>query len=299
MKKITINKIILYLLNNRKFKFLSDKTFIKLEYRLYFNKKLNLNNPQTFNEKIQWLKLNDRKDIYTKMVDKYTAKECVKQIMGDDIIIKTYGVWDKFEDIDFNILPNKFVLKPTHTSGDVFICEDKNNIDKNKLENQVRKWLKREYYYLHREWPYKNIKPRIIAEEYISNKDKTGLIDYKFYCFNGKSEYTMLCTDRESGMAKFYYVDRNGNFIKEMSYDGMKLKDESKLIIPDNLSEMFEIAEKLTQGLMFCRLDMYNVDGKIYFGEYTFYPSSGYDNTRIKKCEEYLDKSLKIDIKEN
>lgn len=257
-------KIILYLMNKNYLSFIPDKTFLKMKYKLMMGTKLDLENPKTFNEKLQWLKLHDRNPEYTKMVDKYEAKEYVANIIGKEYIIPTLGVWDKFDDIDFDALPNEFVLKPTHTSGNVFICKDKSKIDYKKLKKQVNKWLKRDYYRIHREWPYKNVKPRIIAEKYMENKDHTNIKDYKFYCFNGQADYVMICTGRETGHPKFYFYNKEWNFMRNMSNDGIKLegKLEEK---PIGIEKMFEIAEKLSQGIKFVRMDLYNVNEKIYF----------------------------------
>lgn len=268
-------KIILYLMNKNYLSFIPDKTFLKMKYKLMMGKKLDLENPKTFNEKLQWLKLHDRNPEYTKMVDKYEAKEYVANIIGKEYIIPTLGVWDKFDDIDFDALPNEFVLKPTHTSGNVFICKDKSKIDYKKLKKQVNKWLKRDYYKIHREWPYKNVKPRIIAEEYMENKDHTSIKDYKFYCFNGQADYVMICTGRETGHPKFYFYNKEWKFMRNMSNDGMKLegKLEEK---PIGIEKMFEIAEKLSQGIKFVRMDLYNVNEKIYFRRIYVFPSSGF-----------------------
>mgnify|MGYP004614013477 FL=1 len=268
-------KIILYLMNKNYLSFIPDETFLKMKYKLMMGKKLDLENPKTFNEKLQWLKLHDRNPEYTKMVDKYEAKEYVANIIGKEYIIPTLGVWDKFDDIDFDALPNEFVLKPTHTSGNVFICKDKSKIDYKKLKKQVNKWLKRDYYKIHREWPYKNVKPRIIAEEYMENKDHTSIKDYKFYCFNGQADYVMICTGRETGHPKFYFYNKEWKFMRNMSNDGMKLegKLEEK---PIGIEKMFEIAEKLSQGIKFVRMDLYNVNEKIYFRRIYVFPSSGF-----------------------
>ena len=268
-------KIILYLMNKNYLSFIPDETFLKMKYKLMMGKKLDLENPKTFNEKLQWLKLHDRNLEYTKMVDKYEAKEYVANIIGKEYIIPTLGVWDKFDDIDFDALPNEFVLKPTHTSGNVFICKDKSKIDYKKLKKQVNKWLKRDYYKIHREWPYKNVKPRIIAEEYLENKDHTSIKDYKFYCFNGQADYVMICTGRETGHPKFYFYNKEWKFMRNMSNDGMKLegKLEEK---PIGIEKMFEIAEKLSQGIKFVRMDLYNVNEKIYFRRIYVFPSSGF-----------------------
>lgn len=257
-------KIILYLMNKNYLSFIPDETFLKMKYKLMMGTKLDLENPKTFNEKLQWLKLHDRNPEYTKMVDKYEAKEYVANIIGKEYIIPTLGVWDKFDDIDFDALPNEFVLKPTHTSGNVFICKDKSKIDYKKLKKQVNKWLKRDYYRIHREWPYKNVKPRIIAEKYMENKDHTNIKDYKFYCFNGQADYVMICTGRETGHPKFYFYNKEWNFMRNMSNDGIKLEGELEEK-PLGVEKMFEIVEKLSKGIKFVRMDLYNVNEKIYF----------------------------------
>ena len=285
-------KIILYLMNKNYLSFIPDETFLKMKYKLMMGKKLDLENPKTFNEKLQWLKLHDRNPEYTKMVDKYEAKEYVANIIGKEYIIPTLGVWDKFDDIDFDALPNEFVLKPTHTSGNVFICKDKSKIDYKKLKKQVNKWLKRDYYRIHREWPYKNVKPRIIAEKYM--EDQTGeLVDYKVYAFNGKCDYVMTCVDRAKGETKFLYYDKNWNLKKEFSFDGLKYGQTINVARPKNLDKMFGFAEILSKDIPFVRVDFYEANGNLYFGELTFFPSAGFDNTRTKECQKYLDEMLK------
>ena len=287
------SNILLYLMNKNFFKWIPDEKYITIKYKLEMNQKLNLKEPKTFNEKLQWLKLYDRKPEYTKMVDKYEAKKYVADIIGEEYIIPTLGVWDKFEDIDFTKLPNQFVLKPTHASGNVFICKNKDEIDYKKLKKTVQKWLKRNYYLVHREWPYKNVKPRIIAEEYM--EDQIGeLIDYKVYAFNGQCDYVMVCFDRIKGETKFIYYDRNWNIKKEFSKDGIKYGDTIKIEKPKNLDKMFEFAEILSKNIPFVRVDFYESNGNLYFGELTFYPSAGFDNTRTKDCQEYLDRALEI-----
>ena len=287
------SNVLLYLMNKNFFKWIPDEKYIKIKYKLEMNQKFNLKEPRTFNEKLQWLKLYERKPEYTKMVDKYEAKKYVANIIGKKYIIPTLGVWDKFEDIDFTKLPNQFVLKPTHASGNVFICKNKDEIDYKKLKKTVQKWLKRNYYLVHREWPYKNVKPRIIAEEYM--EDQIGeLIDYKVYAFNGQCDYVMVCFDRIKGETKFIYYDRNWNIKKEFSKDGIKYGDTIKIEKPKNLGKMFEFAEILSKNIPFVRVDFYESNGNLYLGELTFYPSAGFDNTRTKDCQEYLDKQLKV-----
>lgn len=287
------SNILLYLMNKNFLKWITDEKYITIKYKLEMNQKLNLKEPKTFNEKLQWLKLYDRNPEYTKMVDKYEAKKYVADIIGQEYIISTLGVWDKFEDIEFDKLPKQFVLKPTHTSGNVFICKDKEKINYKQLRKMINKWLKRNYYLVHREWPYKNVKPRIIAEEYV--EDETGALkDYKVYSFNGKCDYVMVCVDREKNETKFIYYDKNWNIKKEFSKDGIKYGDIIKIAKPKNLDKMFEFAEMLSKNIPFVRVDFYEENGNLYFGELTFYPSAGFDNTRTKECQEYLDRTLEI-----
>ena len=289
----TFKEIIKILMNKNMFWWIKDEEYVKIKYKLEMNKRLNLQDPKTFNEKLQWLKLYDRNPEYTQMVDKFEAKKYVANIIGKKYIIPTLGLWDKFEDIDFTKLPNQFVLKPTHASGNVFICKNKDEIDYKKLKKTVQKWLKRNYYLVHREWPYKNVKPRIIAEEYM--EDQIGeLIDYKVYAFNGQCDYVMVCFDRIKGETKFIYYDRNWNIKKEFSKDGIKYGDTIKIEKPKNLGKMFEFAEILSKNIPFVRVDFYESNGNLYLGELTFYPSAGFDNTRTKDCQEYLDKQLKV-----
>lgn len=287
-------RILIYL-DNKNIIRLKDETFLKILFKVNLKQKLNLKNPNTFNEKIQWLKLNDRNAEYTKMVDKYEVKNYVANIIGEEYLIPTLGVWDEFDKIDFNKLPNQFVLKCTHDSGGIVICKDKEKMDINEAREKLSKSLQNNYYYSWREWPYKNVKPRIIAEKYMENKNGSGLVDYKFYCFSGKCDYVMLCTERDTGNTKFYYFDRQWNIQKEMSNDGKALGNNNLNITkPTNLDTMFEIVEKLSLGIKFVRIDLYNIDEKIYFGEYTFYPSGGFDNERTDETMNYLNEKLKL-----
>lgn len=274
MLKKYIVKVLLKLDQKRIIR-LPDDIYLKLKYWVMMGKKIDLDNPKTFNEKLQWLKLHNRNPEYTKMVDKYEAKEYVAKIIGKEYIIPTLGVWDKAEDIDFEKLPNEFVLKCTHDSGKVIICKDKSKIQKKEIIKTLTKALKCKYYSIAREWPYKNVKPRIIAEEYMENKDHTSIKDYKFYCFNGQADYVMICTGRETGHPKFYFYNKEWKFMRNMSNDGMKLegKLEEK---PIGIEKMFEIAEKLSQGIKFVRMDLYNVNEKIYFRRIYVFPSSGF-----------------------
>lgn len=294
LKYFKYPSMILVTLSKRNIIKVSDETFLKILYKFNINKELNLENPQTFNEKLQWLKLNDRKDIYTTMVDKYEVKKYVSDIIGEEYVIPTLGVYDSFNEIDFEKLPDKFVIKCTHDSGSTIICKNKKNFDMKKARKKINKALKYNYYYVGREWPYKNVKPRIIIDEYIEDNIRHELVDYKIYAFNGQCDYVMVCFDRFNGETKFIYFDRKWNIKKEFSKDGLKYGENIDLSKPKNIDKMFECAEKLSQGIQFVRVDFYEANGKMYFGELTFYPSSGFDNDRTRKCQNYLDNKLKI-----
>lgn len=286
--------IIIYLMNKNFFFFLSDKLFLKWKFKILMGYKLDLNNPQTFNEKLQWLKLYDRKPTYTKMVDKYEAKEYVKNIIGEEHIIKTLGIYNSFEEIDFEKLPNQFVIKPTHTSGDVYICTDKSNINYKELENKIKKWLKRKYFYIHREWPYKNVKPRIIIEEYLSDLKEGSLLDYKIFMFNEKLAYFLICSDRNTNL-KFTFFDKNGKFIN-MTQDGEP--NDKKLSLPDNYKEMVAMAKRISKGTIESRIDFYDINGKIYFGEITFFASAGFGKFEPNEWDKKIGDMLKLPMKE-
>lgn len=256
--------------------FIPDDLYIKLIYKYKMNKSLNLDNPSLFNEKLQWLKLNDRKYLYTKLVDKYGVREYISEKIGKQYLIPLIGVYDRFEDINFDRLPNKFVLKTTHDSGGVVICRDKSNFNINKARKKLNKSLRRNYYYTWREWPYKYVKPRIICEEYMKDKSHEDLKDYKFMCFNGSVKCILVCSDRNSFEGvKMDFYDEKWNRIKcKRPNHPNSIEDIEK---PKNLDEMLDLSIKLSSNIPFIRVDFYEVNGKIYFGELTFYPASGFD----------------------
>ena len=247
-----------------------DERYLSLFYLINFGKKPNLETPQSFNEKMNWLKLRDRRDVYTTMADKYAAKTYVAERIGPEYVVKNYGVYDRWEDIDFDSLPNKFVIKGTHDSGGAFICKDKNTFDFKEAEQRIKHNLRINYFFPLREWPYKNIKPRIIVDQLLDDHSGSELRDYKFWCFNGKPT--------------FMYVTNKGKVIKENFYD-MDFKPISidhgfERTIPEyekptNFDKMKELAAQLSAGIPFVRVDFFNVDGKIYFGEFTFYDWGG------------------------
>ena len=251
-----------------------DKIYLEKVYKLRMGRKLDLDNPQTYNEKLQWLKLYDRKPEYTKMVDKYAVKDYVAKKIGAEHIIKTLGVWDKFDDIDFTTLPNQFVLKTTHDSGGVVICKDKNVLNMKEARKRIEWSLNRKYYYIWREWPYKDVKPRIIAEEYMVDESGYELKDYKFFCFNGKVKALFVAKDRTkvNEETKFDFFDENFN---HLPFTNGHPNSEPPYFKPENFEKMKELAEKLSIGIPHVRVDFYNINGKIYFGELTFSHWSG------------------------
>lgn len=252
----------------------SDERFVKWKYYLNFHKKLDLENPKTFNEKLQWLKLRNRHDEYTQMVDKYEAKRYVASVIGEEYIIPTYGVYDSFEEIDFTSLPQQFVLKCTHNSGGVFVCKDKTFFDIEGARKQVNKWLKKNPFWKNREYPYKNVKPRIIIEQYMEDESGYELKDYKFFCFDGTAKYIFVASDRgvDNEETKFDFYDMEWNLLPFTNGHPNSNKQMKK---PDNFEKMIELSEKLSQGIPHVRVDLYNINGQIYFGELTFFHWSG------------------------
>ena len=273
LKAAIINpkKLVLWTLN-RCAKLLPDKLYLKLKFRLHMNKWMDFDNPQTFNEKLQWLKLNDRNPLYVSMVDKVDTKKYVASIIGEEHIIPTLGVYNSFEEIDFDKLPNQFVLKCSHDSGGVIICKDKSQLDMDNARKVLSNGLKRNYYYQTREWPYKNVKPRIIAEQFMVDESGIELKDYKYYCFDGKVKMMFVATGRPYD-TRFDFFDTNFNHLPvKQGYDWAD-KPISK---PLGFDEMISLAEKLSKNIPHVRIDFYDINGQIYFGEMTFFDSSGW-----------------------
>ena len=249
-----------------------DDEFLKLEFEVLLGEKLKLEAPETFNEKLQWLKLYNRKPEYSTMVDKHSAKEYVAERMGTDCIIPTLGVWDCFEDIDFDTLPEKFVLKCTHDSGGVVVCKDKNKLNRRKAKSILEKSLKCNFYLRHREWPYKNVKPRIIAEQFLEDMDE--LVEYKMFCFDGKVKMILVCKGQaHSGGRTNDYCDVN---LQRLPFTSLNPNSAGELKVPDELPQLISFAETLSKGIPQLRVDTYLADGKIYFGELTFFHNSGF-----------------------
>lgn len=266
-------------LNHRGYlKFLPDKIFLKLIFWVRTGKRLNLKNPHTYNEKLQWLKLYDRKDKYTTMVDKYEVKKYVSEIIGEKYVVPLLGVWDSVEDIEFDKLPEKFVLKATHNSGGIVICRNKTSLDIETVKNKLSTVLKKNYFFYLREWPYKNVKPRIIAEKLMENskqKENTNLNVYKIFCFDGKPEIIQTIQNDKTPDETIDYFDVSWNLLDlKQSFPNSK----TPLGKPSTLEEMLSLAAKLSKGVAFLRVDFYDVNEEIYFSEFTFYSDSGMAN---------------------
>ncbi len=253
---------------------LPDKTFIRWTYYLNHGRALNLDNPQRYTEKLQWLKLYYRDPMWTKMVDKYAVKELVSERAGEQYVVRTIAVWDSPHEINWDALPNQFVLKTNHDSGNngVFIVKDKSKMDTAALSRKINRSLGTDTSKAGREWPYRDVKHCVFAEKYL--EDATGeLRDYKFFCFNGKVKYLFIATERQSGgEVKFDYFDADFNHLDITQRHPMSGKKIEK---PAMFEQMKELAAILSKGLPEVRVDLYEVDGRIYFGEYTFFHHGG------------------------
>lgn len=276
---------------------MSDEEYLKKLFYASMGKTLNLDNPQTFNEKLQWLKLYNRKPEYTTMVDKYEVREYIAQKLGTEYLIPLLGVWDTPDEIDFNKLPDRFVLKCNHNSGlGMYICQDKSKMDVGQVKKELWKGLKQDYYLTGREWPYKNVKRKIIAEKYMEDDAVHELRDYKFFCFNGRCKCFKVDFNRFVEHRANYY-DPQGHLLDF----GEKIcpPDSTKnIVLPENLAEMISLAEKLSVGFPFLRVDLYDVNGKIYFGELTFFPASGFGEFTSEEWDERLGSWIKLPKKE-
>lgn len=270
------------------FKWLPDTVYIKLFYYAETGKCLNLKEPVLLNEKLQWLKLYNRCPEYTIYSDKVKVKEYIKNRFGEDIIIPTLGVWENAEDIDFNSLPDKFVIKCNHNSGmGMYICKDRSKMDEAKVRENLAQGLKENYFAKFREWSYKNIPRRIIAEQFLENADGTPIVDYKFYCYGGKPRYFMYSVGEANHTVRNCKFDMNCNNIDYLFKKKRALLDD-EIKLPSNFNEMKAIVEKLCVGFPHIRVDLYNVDGKIYFGEMTFYSGAGFINIDNKEFSQQL-----------
>lgn len=289
---VNFNKLLIILKNPKKivrvlgdkkfFNWLPDRLYLKLVYWAETGKKLNLKNPQTFNEKLQWLKLYDRNPLYIKLVDKYEVRKYIAETIGKEYLIPLIGVYNNVEEIDWESLPNQFVLKCTHGSGANIICSDKSKLDIEDAKKKLKKWMKKNWFWFGREWPYKNVKPRIICEKFISDKGYTP-DDYKVLCFNGKARLIEVHIDRYTMHKQdFYDIHWNKTNISQGGTNSNLIYEKPKC-----LKEMINLSEKLASDMFHVRIDWYIVKGKLYFGEITFYDGSGF-TTFDKDDDDYL-----------
>lgn len=270
-----------------------DKLYLSLLYKTRLGKKLDWQNPNTLNEKLQWLKLYDRRPEYTIYVDKYKVRDFIAKTIGKEYLIPLLGVWNNPDEIDFDKLPNQFVLKCNHDSGGLCICKDKSNFDIESAKEKLRRSLKKDYYIEGREWPYKNVPRKIIAEKYmVDESEELSLRDYKFMCFDGKEKCSFVCSDRftKEGLHVTFF----DNDWKVLPFERHYPSRKEGLPKPKCYDEMVFFAEKLSKGIPFIRVDFYEINGRVYFGELTFYPGSGFEEFTPRSADEWLGGFIKL-----
>ena len=272
---------------------LSDEAYLKRKYRAFFRKELNLENPQTFNEKIQWLKLYDRKPEYTVMVDKYRVREYIAQKIGEEYLIPLLGVWEDPEEIDFDALPDQFVLKCNHNSGyGMCICKDKSKLNIKKVKRGLKKSLETDYYLTGREWPYKDVPRRIIAEKYMTDGSGTELMDYKVMCFSGKVKLIQVHRGRFTNHTQDYYdADWNKKDIYQMC-----AQTDIVMERPCFLDQMLTLSEQLSANIPQLRVDWYAINNKLYFGELTLYDASGFDSFEPSEWDDTMGSWINLPV---
>lgn len=258
-------------------KCIPDKPYLQMVFFKHFHRFINWKAPQTFNEKLQWLKIYDRNPFYTKLVDKYAVREYIKDQIGEEYLIPIAGgPWKSADEIDFDALPDRFVLKCTHDSKSVIICRNKAEFDAEASKKSIASHLSRNMFWYGREWPYKNVPPRVIAEQYMEDSDGTGgLTDYKFHFFSGECKAILVIGNRfgANGVEKDFYSTEWEHLDLTR---GKSMHSSAETVRPDNLDEMLKLGKILARDYPFVRIDFYNINGKIYFGEITFYPASGF-----------------------
>ncbi|MCQ2354285.1 MAG: glycosyl transferase [Clostridia bacterium] len=272
-----IDKTFLHLARKKKLNWMPDEEYLKLMFHARTGKKLNLKDPRTFGEKQQWLKLHDRNPEYITLVDKFEVKKYVAGKLGEEHVIPNLGVWDKFDDIDFDSLPDQFVLKCTHDSGGLVVCKDKSALDMKAAKEKIERSLARNYFWSGREWPYKDVKPRIIAEKFMSDSgvaDNEGLTDYKFYCFNGEPKFLYISRGLEHHpTARISFLTLDWNFAPYERSDFKPFEELPEK--PSRFDDMIEMSRKLAEGKRFVRVDLYQIGNEVFFSELTFFPCGG------------------------
>lgn len=277
---------------------LSPRLATQLMYYGNFKKMANLSNPKTLNEKICWLKLNVYKNnqLISDCADKLKVRDYVAKY-DDKILNEIYGVWNRSEDINWESLPNKFVIKLNHGAGYNIVCKDKNSFDIKSAEKKIDKWLNHDFWKIAAELQYKNIEKKIIAEKFIETSDNELPNDYKIYCFHGIPKYIMSCEERIKNNAKFYYFDLEGNLLPYSDDSIAAINEKKQIALPDNFTEMIKIAKKLSKDFEFVRVDLYSEFEKIIFGELTFTPGAGVDSERIPEVDLLLGELLNLERK--
>lgn len=272
---------------------MSDEKFIRRVYKANRGKTLNLENPATFNEKLQWMKLYDRNPIYVVTSDKYAVRDYVKNKIGEKYLVPLLGVWDSPDEINFDLLPEQFVLKCNHNSGTgMCICRDKSKLDIEKTKKNLQKGLKENFFLSCREWQYKDIKRKIIAEKYLTDGIHKDLMGYKIYCFNGKPEIVSIQSNNDAYMTGVSFLDTEWNKLPFYRTDHLPLKEIPEK--PNNLNELLEISKKLSEDFTFVRVDLYDLNGKIYFSELTLEPCGGFNPFVPEEWDLKLGNMLKL-----
>lgn len=287
-------KVFVHFAGKGHFANMDDEKYVKWMFRGKMGKPLDLNNPRTFNEKLQWLKLYHRKPEYTMMVDKYLVREYIKEKLGEEYLIPLLGVWDSPDEIDFDALPNQFVLKCNHNSGlGMYICKDKSKMDVEQVKEALRKGLAQDYFSFYREWPYKDVKRRIIAEQYMEEESGSDLIDYKFYCFNGKPEFVYVSqglSDHATARLSYVWLDWTSTPFYRTDYAPFEEVPPK----PKTFEKMLEAAQQLSAEIPFARVDFYEINGRMYFGEITFFPGAGFTTFYPEDWDQKFGEQLKL-----
>ncbi len=282
-------------MNNKIAKVLSiipDSIYLRMRYFTHTKKLLNLRHPKRFNEKLQWLKLYNRNPEYTVLVDKFLAREYVKNTIGEQYLIPLIGAWDRVEDIDFDALPDRFVIKCNHNSGDgMYICTDKSKMDVEKVKADLKRGMEQDYYLCDREWPYKNVPRKIVAEEYLDDGSGRGINDYKVFNFSGEPYIIQVDFDRFTEHKKNLYTTDWELCDFSFNYPS---HPEIEIPKPETLDEMLRLSKILSKGTPYMRTDFYSVNGKLYFGEMTFFPASGYGKFEPDEIDFLLGEKIKL-----
>lgn len=273
----------------------NDELFLRLYYFCGLGHHLNLKSPKLYTEKLQWLKLYDKHEEYTSLVDKISAKEYVAKIIGDKYIIPTIAIYNDVNEININTLPNQFVIKCTHDSGGIVVCKDKKTFDFHSAKKKLKSGLAKSFVAITREYPYKNVPHRLIAEQYMVDESGYELKDYKIFCFDGEPKFCFVATDRSTGKTKFDFFDMEWNWLPIVNgHPNNPVKPQR----PKNWEEMIEVAKKLSKGFRHVRVDLYNINGKIYFGELTFFHFCGTEPFEPNEWDLKFGSYLKLPIDE-